>query len=153
MNNRGDIMDINEILQVLPHRYPFLLVDRIIELEPGVKAVGIKNITINEPYFAGHFPGRPIMPGVLMIEAMAQVGACALFSQEKYQGQLGFLAGVDKIRFKRQAVPGDTLVISTKVIKLKSSFGWFQGEVKVQNELVCRGELMFGMDKSPRKDA
>ena len=145
-------MNINEILQVLPHRYPFLLVDRIIELEPGAKAVGIKNVTINEPYFAGHFPGRPIMPGVLMIEAMAQVGACALFSQEKYKGQLGFLAGADKMRFKRLVIPGDTLVISAQVIKLKSSFGWFKGEIRVQNELACRGELMFGLDKSSAKE-
>jgi len=145
-------MDINEILQILPHRYPFLLVDRIIELEPGKRAVGIKNLTINEPQFTGHFPDRPIMPGVLMIEAMAQVGACALFSLEKYRGQLGILAGVDKMRFKRQAIPGDTLVITSEVLKLKSGFGWFKCDIHVDNELVCRGEIMFGLDKSSRKD-
>lgn len=140
-------MDINDIMQVLPHRYPFLLVDRIIELVPGTKAVGIKNVTINEPQFTGHFPGRPIMPGVLLVEAMAQVGACALFSQERYQGQLGFLAGVDKMRFKRQVIPGDTLVITSQVLKLKANFGWFQAEVRVNDELVCRGEIMFGIEK------
>lgn len=145
-------MDINEILQFLPHRYPFLLVDRIIELEPGVRAVGIKNVTINEPHFMGHFPGRPIMPGVLMIEAMAQVGACALFSQEKYSGQLGFLVGVDKFRIKRQAIPGDTLLIRSEVIKLRGNFGWFKGEIHIANDLVCRGELMFGIEKASRKD-
>ena len=145
-------MDILEILDVLPHRYPFLLVDRIIDLEPGVKAVGIKNVTINEPHFAGHFPGRPIMPGVLLIEAMAQVGACALFSQESNRGQLGFLAGVDKMRFKKQVIPGDTLVITSQVLKLKSGFGWFQGEVRANDELVCRGEIMFGIEKPARKD-
>jgi 3-hydroxyacyl-[acyl-carrier-protein] dehydratase len=145
-------MDIYEILQFLPHRYPFLLVDRILELEPGKRAVGIKNVTINEPHFTGHFPGRPIMPGVLMIEAMAQVGACALFSQEKYRGQLGFLVGVDKFRIKRQAIPGDTLLIKSEVIKLKSNFGWFKGEIHIDNDLVCRGELMFGMEKSSRED-
>jgi beta-hydroxyacyl-[acyl carrier protein] dehydratase FabZ len=145
-------MDINEIMQILPHRYPFLMVDRIIELEPGVRAVGIKNLTINEPQFMGHFPGHPIMPGVLMIEAMAQVGACALLSLDKYRGQLGILAGVDNMRFKRQAVPGDILVIKSEVLKLKGSFGWFKSEIQVSNELVCRGELMFGMDKSSRKD-
>lgn len=145
-------MDITEILDVLPHRYPFLLVDRIIDLEPGVKAVGIKNVTVNEPHFSGHFPGRPIMPGVLLIEAMAQVGACALFSQESNRGQLGFLAGVDKMRFKKQVVPGDTLVITSQVLKLKSGFGWFQGEIKTNDELVCRGEIMFGIEKPARKD-
>jgi 3-hydroxyacyl-[acyl-carrier-protein] dehydratase len=145
-------MDINEIMTYLPHRYPFLMVDRIIELEPGVKAVGIKNLTINEPQFSGHFPCKPIMPGVLMIEAMAQVGACALFSLDKYHGQLGILAGVDNMRFKRQAVPGDTLTITSQVIKLKGSFGWFKSEIYVQNDLVCRGELMFGIDRSPRKE-
>lgn len=145
-------MDINEIMQILPHRYPFLMVDRIIELEPGVRAVGIKNLTINEPQFMGHFPGHPIMPGVLMVEAMAQVGACALLSLDKYRGQLGILAGVDHMRFKRQAVPGDILVIKSEVLKLKGSFGWFKSEIQVDNELVCRGELMFGMDKSSRKD-
>ena len=145
-------MDINEIMTFLPHRYPFLLVDRITELEPGIKAVGIKNVTVNEPQFSGHFPGKPIMPGVMMIEAMAQVGACALFSLEKYRGQLGMLAGVDNMRFKRQAIPGDTLVISCEVIKLKGSFGWFKGEIRCQNELVCRGELLFGIDKSVQKD-
>lgn len=145
-------MDINEIMRILPHRYPFLMVDKIIELEPGKKAVGIKNLSINEPQFNGHFPGYPIMPGVLMIEAMAQVGACALLSQEKYRGQLGMLAGVDNMRFKRQAIPGDTLVITSEVLKLKGSFGWFKGEVHVDNQLVCRGELLFGMDKASRKD-
>jgi len=145
-------MDINEILTILPHRYPFLMVDRIIELDPGSRAVGIKNVTINEPYFVGHFPIKPIMPGVLMIEAIAQVGACALFSHERYRGQLGVLAGVEKMRFKRQAVPGDTLIITSELIKIKSNFGWFKGEVHIHNDLVCRGELMFGMEKSSRKD-
>lgn len=145
-------MDINEIMDTIPHRFPFLLVDRIVELEPGRKAVGVKNVTINEPHFAGHFPGRPIMPGVLLIEAMAQVGACALFSQAKHQRQLGFLAGVDKMRFKRQVVPGDTLFITSQVIKLKSGFGWFQGEIRANGELVCRGEIMFGMEKPVREE-
>lgn len=91
-------MNIQEIMRILPHRYPFLLLDRIVELRPGKMAVGIKNISINEPYFAGHFPGQPIMPGVMMIEAMAQVGACALLADELFQGQLAYLAGVDRIR-------------------------------------------------------
>lgn len=145
-------MDIYEIMKVLPHRYPFLLVDRILELEPGKRAVGIKNLTVNEPFFAGHFPERPIFPGVLMVEAMAQVGACALFGGGNYQGQLGFLAGIDKVRVRRQAIPGDTLLITTEVVKIKGSFGWFKGEIRVQDSLVCTAELMFGMEKPSRKD-
>lgn len=145
-------MDIYEIMKVLPHRYPFLLVDRILELEPGKKAVGIKNLTVNEPCFTGHFPEHPIFPGVLMVEAMAQVGACALFGGGNYQGQLGFLAGIDKVRIRRQAIPGDTLQITTEVVKLKGSFGWFKGEIRVQDSLVCSAELMFGMEKPSRKD-
>jgi 3-hydroxyacyl-[acyl-carrier-protein] dehydratase len=145
-------MDIYEIMRLLPHRYPFLLVDRILELEPGVRAVGIKNLTVNEPFFTGHFPDRPIMPGVLMVEAMAQVGACALFCQEKYQGQLGFLAGIDKVRIRRQAIPGDTLLITSQVVKIKSGFGWFKSEIEVKNEPVCRAEIMFGLERSSRKD-
>jgi len=145
-------MDIYEIMKVLPHRYPFLLVDRILELEPGKRAMGIKNLTVNEPFFTGHFPERPIFPGVLMVEAMAQVGACALFGGGNYQGQLGFLAGIDKVRIRRQAIPGDTLLINTEVIKIKGSFGWFKGEIRVQDSLVCSAELMFGMEKPSRKD-
>ncbi|NMC27070.1 MAG: 3-hydroxyacyl-ACP dehydratase FabZ [Syntrophomonadaceae bacterium] len=145
-------MDIYEIMKVLPHRYPFLLVDRILELEPGKRALGIKNLTVNEPFFTGHFPERPIFPGVLMVEAMAQVGACALFGGGNYQGQLGFLAGIDKVRVRRQAIPGDTLLITTEVVKIKGSFGWFKGEIRVQDSLVCSAELMFGMEKPSRKD-
>jgi len=145
-------MDIYEIMKILPHRYPFLLVDRILELEPGKRALGIKNLTVNEPFFTGHFPERPIFPGVLMVEAMAQVGACALFGGGNYQGQLGFLAGIDKVRIRRQAIPGDTLLITTEVVKIKGSFGWFKGEIRVQDSLVCSAELMFGMEKPSRKD-
>lgn len=145
-------MDIYEIMKVLPHRYPFLLVDRILELEPGKRALGIKNLTVNELCFTGHFPERPIFPGVLMVEAMAQVGACALFGGGNCQGQLGFLAGIDKVRIRRQAIPGDTLLITTEVLKIKGNFGWFKGEIRVQDSLVCSAELMFGMEKPSRKD-
>ncbi len=140
------MMDINKIKALLPHRYPFLLVDRIIELVPGEKAVGIKNLTINEPYFPGHFPDRPLMPGVLMIEAMAQVGACALLCQEEYRGKLGFLAGVNNIRFRNFAIPGDTLYISCSLIKMKRSFGWFKGEITIDQNRVCQGEIMFALE-------
>ena len=138
-------MNIQEIMAVLPHRYPFLLVDRIIEVVPGVKATGIKNVTINEPFFTGHFPGRPVMPGVLMIEAMAQVGACAILDQDKYKNVLPYLAGVDRVRFKRQAVPGDCLHITTELIKIKGNIGKAKGQVKVGEETVCGGEFLFAL--------
>lgn len=138
-------MNIEAIMKVLPHRYPFLLVDRIIELIPGEKAVGIKNVTINEPFFIGHFPGSPVMPGVLMIEAMAQVGACAILSDERYQGQLAYLAGVDRIRFKRLAVPGDTLQITTEFSNMKGNIGKGKGVVKIDNQIVCGGEFLFAL--------
>ena len=138
-------MNIEEIMQILPHRYPFLMIDRLLELVPGRKAVGIKNISINEPYFAGHFPAKPVMPGVLMIEAMAQVGACALLSDDKFKGRLAYLAGVDKIRFKRMAIPGDCLHITTELITVKGTIGKGQGKITVDGKLVCGGEFLFAI--------
>jgi len=141
-------LNIEEIMQVLPHRYPFLLVDRITELVPAQRAVGIKNITINEPYFTGHFPDHPVVPGVLMIEAMAQVGACALLSLEEYRDCLPFLAGVDRARFKRPAVPGDSLIISTELIKIRGAFGKGKGQIKVGDEIICAAEFMFALNRN-----
>jgi len=141
-------MNIEEIMDILPHRYPFLLVDRIIDLVPGKSAAGIKNVSINEPFFSGHFPGRPIMPGVLMVEAMAQVGACAILGDDKYRHQLAYLAGVDHVRFKRLAIPGDTLLISTELIKLRANIGKAKGKITVNDELVCSGEFLFALAKA-----
>ena len=108
--------DINEIMAVLPHRYPFLLIDRVEEVIPGEKVVAIKNVTINEPFFQGHFPGHPVMPGVLIVEAMAQAGAFAVLSQEEFKGKLAFLGAVDKAKFRRQVVPGDELRLEVEII-------------------------------------
>lgn len=138
-------MHIEEIMKIIPHRYPFLLVDKIVELHPGEKAVGVKNVTVNEPFFAGHFPGNPVMPGVLMIEAVAQVGAIALLSDERYKGKLAFLAGVDKFRFKKRIVPGDVLFITAELITVKGSIGKAKGSVSLNGRPVCAGEFLFAL--------
>ncbi|HBQ85512.1 MAG TPA: 3-hydroxyacyl-[acyl-carrier-protein] dehydratase FabZ [Syntrophomonas sp.] len=139
------MMDIHEIMKILPHRYPFLMIDRITELVPGHKAVGIKNLSCNEPYFPGHFPGQPVMPGVLMIEAMAQVGACAVLSEPQYKGYIAYLAGVDRVRFKRQAIPGDVLEITTELIAMKNNIGKGKGRITVNGDLVCQSEFLFAL--------
>ncbi|SHG38451.1 3-hydroxyacyl-[acyl-carrier-protein] dehydratase [Thermosyntropha lipolytica DSM 11003] len=138
-------MHIEEIMKIIPHRYPFLLVDKIVELHPGEKAVGVKNVTVNEPFFAGHFPGNPVMPGVLMIEAVAQVGAIALLSDERYKGKLAFLAGVDKFRFKQRIVPGDVLFITAELITVKGSIGKAKGSISLNGKPVCGGEFLFAL--------
>lgn len=138
-------MDINQIMQTLPHRYPFLLVDRMEEVEPGKRAVGIKNVTINEPFFQGHFPGYPVMPGVLIIEAMAQVGAVSLLSMPEYAGKLALFAGIDGARFRRQVVPGDTLRIEVEVTRLRGKVGKSKAKATVNGELAAEAELMFAI--------
>lgn len=138
-------MNIQEIMEILPHRYPFLMVDRLLELVPGQRAVGIKNISINEPYFAGHFPGRPVFPGVLMVEAIAQVGACALLSLDQNKGRLAYLAGVDRMRFKRMAVPGETLHITAELITVKGNIGKAKGRITIDDQMVCGGEFLFAL--------
>ncbi len=133
----------NEIRKLIPHRYPFLLVDRIEELEPGVRAVGIKNVTQNEPFFEGHFPDYPVMPGVLIVEAMAQVGAVGVMAVEEYRQKLALFAGIDGVRFRRQVVPGDVLTMEVEIERLKGRVGRGKGKATVGGERVCEAELMF----------
>ena len=131
---------------LLPHRYPFALVDRVIEHDPGKKAVAIKNVTLNEPQFQGHFPERPLMPGVLIVEAMAQVGGLIVSQMPDLPKGLFVFAGIDSVRFKRPVVPGDQLLISCELISIKRNrFGKVRGEATVDNKLVCSGDLMFSL--------
>ena len=132
-----------EIRDLIPHRYPFLLVDRIEEVEPGVRAVGIKSVTQNEPFFQGHFPDYPVMPGVLIVEAMAQVGAVGVMSVEEYRGKLALFAGIDGVRFRRQVVPGDVLTMEVEIERLKGKIGRGKGRATVAGERVCEAKLMF----------
>ncbi len=132
-----------EIRALIPHRYPFLLVDRIDEIEPGVRAVGIKNVTQNEPFFQGHFPDYPVMPGVLIVEAMAQVGAVGVMAIEEYRQKLTLFAGIDGVRFRRQVIPGDVLRMEVEIARLKGSVGRGKGRATVNGERVCEADLMF----------
>lgn len=139
------MLNIKEIMEIIPHRYPFLLVDKITELEKGKKAVGIKNVTMNEPFFQGHFPGNPIMPGVLMVEALAQVGAVAMLSLEENQGKLAVFAGIDDVRFKKQVVPGDTLEMHVEIISMRRGIGKGTAVCYVDGKVAVKGTLMFGL--------
>jgi 3-hydroxyacyl-[acyl-carrier-protein] dehydratase len=134
-------LEAADIMRIIPHRYPFLLVDRIVELEPGRRAVGIKQVTANEPQFTGHFPGRPIMPGVLMVEALAQTAGVAVMTLDEYRGKLGLFAGIDECRFRRMVVPGDTLVLKVEVEKLRGMFGRVRGVGSVDGEVAVEATL------------
>ncbi|MFW5985245.1 MAG: 3-hydroxyacyl-ACP dehydratase FabZ [Halanaerobiaceae bacterium] len=137
-------MDINEIKDIIPHRYPFLLVDRIEELVPEEKVVGIKNVTINEEFFQGHFPGHPIMPGVLIMEAMAQAGGFLLYqSVEDTSGKLPYFTGIDKGKFRRPVIPGDTLVIKGELLRLRGTLAKIKAESYVDDQLAAEGRLTF----------
>ncbi|NQF13319.1 3-hydroxyacyl-ACP dehydratase FabZ [Brevibacillus sp. HB1.3] len=138
-------LDIMQIQEIIPHRYPFLLVDKIEELELGKRAVGIKNVTVNEPFFQGHFPGYPVMPGVLIVEALAQVGAVAMLSMEEHQGKIGLFAGIDEFRFKDQVKPGDTLVLEVELTRVRGTVGKGHGRALVNGKVVAEGGLMFAL--------
>jgi len=136
-------LEAAQIMEILPHRYPFLLIDRVVELEPGKRVVAIKNVTANEPQFTGHFPDRPIMPGVLMVEALAQAGAVAVLSLPEYRGKLALFAGIDACRFRRTVVPGDTLRLEVTMEKLRGMFGRAQAVASVDGEVAVEATISF----------
>ena len=138
-------MDIRSILKTLPHRYPFLLIDRILELEPGQRAVGIKNVTANEPHFAGHWPENPLMPGVLILEAMAQTAGVALLSAYQAGDKQAFLGGLDKVRFRHPVIPGDQLIIEANVVRWKGLMGRVHIVAKVGDQVACEGDFSFAL--------
>ena len=136
-------LNTKEIMEILPHRAPFLLIDRIDELEPGKRAVGCKAVTYNEPFFAGHFPQEPVMPGVLICEALAQTGAVALLSSEEYKGKLAFFGGINQARFCKKAVPGDVLRMEVELIKCKGPVGVAKATAYIDGEVCTEAELTF----------
>jgi 3-hydroxyacyl-[acyl-carrier-protein] dehydratase len=140
-----DYIDLKKILEVLPHRYPFLLVDRVIELEPGKRAVGLKNVTFNEQFFQGHFPGEPIMPGVLIVEALAQVGGVAVLSMPEHKGKLALFTGINNFRFKQMVKPGDQLELTVTMTAMRSNLGKGEAVAKVEGKVVASGELWFAL--------
>lgn len=141
----SNILNINDIKKVLPHRYPFLLVDTINIISPGEKVIGYKNVTINEPFFQGHFPQEPVMPGVLIIEAMAQTGAVLVLSEEKFKGKTPYFVGLNKAKFRKKVIPGDTLKMEVETVRMRSSMGIGKAKAYVENKLVAEGELMFAI--------
>ena len=136
-------LEAADIMRVIPHRYPFLLIDRVVELEPGQRVVAIKNVTANEPQFTGHFPDRPIMPGVLMVEALAQAGAVAVLSLPAYRGKLALFAGIDDCRFRRTVLPGDTLRLEVTIEKLRGVFGRGRAVASVDGEIAVEATISF----------
>jgi len=139
------MLDVDKIKKIIPHRYPFLLVDKVTEIEQGKRVVGLKNVTVNEPFFQGHFPEYPVMPGVLILEALAQVGAISVLDMEENKGKIGFLAGIDKCRFKRQVKPGDQLRLEVEIIRMKGPIGKGKGVATVEGEVACEAEIMFAI--------
>lgn len=139
------IMNTQQIMDILPHRSPFLLIDTVEELEPSVKCVAKKNVTMNEPHFMGHFPENPVMPGVLIIEALAQTGAVAILCQDEWKGKTAYFAGINNAKFKQKVVPGDTLELTTEIIKVKGPIGVGKAVARVNGKVACMAELTFAI--------
>jgi len=139
------MLNVDDIQKIIPHRPPFLLVDRIDKLEPGVYGLGVKNVTMNEPYFAGHFPGKAVMPGVIILEALAQTGAIVMLSVKKNEGKIVYFGGMDKVKFRRQVVPGDVLKLEVKIIKDKGNFGVGSAVAYVDDEVAAEAILTFAI--------
>ncbi|MFN8503513.1 3-hydroxyacyl-ACP dehydratase FabZ [Kouleothrix sp.] len=139
------MLNAQEIMGIIPHRYPFLLIDRILEVEPGVRAVGEKLVSIGEPFFQGHFPDFPIMPGVLIVEALAQTASVAALILPENKGKIGLFAGIDKVRFKRPVRPGDTLRLEVQFEKIRMGIGRGKGTATVKGQLACEAELIFAL--------
>ena len=146
---KEEILDINKILEYLPHRYPFLLIDRVTMIEDEKRIEGFKNVTINEPFFQGHFPGMPIMPGVLQLEALAQLSGILLLRNPENRGKLAFFMAVDKARFRKPVIPGDQLHLTGEVLKLKKRLLKVKGTAMVDGKVVCEAELMFSVFDGP----
>ena len=139
------VLNTVQVMEIHPHRAPFLLIDTVEELEPGVKAVAKKNVTFNEPFFTGHFPGNPVMPGVLIIEALAQTGAVAILCQEENKGKTAYFAGINQAKFKKKVLPGDTLMLETEIIKVKGPIGVGKATAYVDGKVACSAELTFAI--------
>ena len=142
------MLGIKEIQEIIPHRHPFLLIDCIEELEPGAGAVGYKSVTYNEPFFAGHFPQEPVMPGVLIVEALAQTGAVAILSQPEFKGKTAYFAAINNAKFKGKVVPGDVLTLETEIIKIKGPIGVGAAKAYVDGRLVTQAELTFAIGEA-----
>ena len=141
----GEVMDVNDVMKLLPHRFPFLMVDRIVAMEGDHKCTGVKSVTMNEHFFQGHFPGHPIMPGVLQLEAMAQVGSVLLLRRPGYAGKIGYFMSADGVKFRKPVVPGDTLFIEVEMTQSKRSVAKAKGRCIVNNEVVSEAEMLFGL--------
>lgn len=138
-------LNSNQIQEIIPHRYPFLLIDRVLELEPGIRCKAIKNVSANEMQFVGHFPQEHVMPGVLMVEALAQTGAVIILSLEENKGKIAYFAGIDKCKFKRKVIPGDTLTLEVEITKKRGPIGYGTATAKVNGELAVSAELKFAV--------